>query len=80
MFLDTSFNSPLTVLSTIYRNFVEAGMKYYRYAKCMGGRKHPHSDLLLGESGHVPGRLAESGTGRKLTRDFRWDLQVLYTI
>lgn len=48
MFLDTSFNSPGTVLSTIYQNFVEAAMKYYRYAKCMGGEKHPHLDLLIG--------------------------------
>ena len=49
MFLDTSFNSPFTVLSSIYRNFVEAAMKFYRYAKCMGGGKHPHLDLLTGE-------------------------------
>ena len=49
MFLDTSFNSPSTVLSTVYQNFVEAAMKYYRYAKCMAGRNHPHPDLLIGE-------------------------------
>ena len=48
MFFDTSFNSHLTVLSTINQNFVEAAMKYYRYAKCMGGAKHPHADLLIG--------------------------------
>lgn len=24
-------------------------MKYYRYAKCMGGGKHPQLDLLIGE-------------------------------
>lgn len=53
MFLDTSFNSTVTVLSTIYQNFMEAAMKYYRYAKCMGGRKHPHLDLLTGECGRA---------------------------
>ena len=43
-------------------------MKYYRYAKCMGG-KHPRPDLLMGECGRVASRKAESGAGRKLTRD-----------
>ena len=68
MFLDTSLNSPLTVLSTIYQNFMEAAMKYYRYAKCMEGGKHPHPDLLIGESGQGP-KKAEGGAGRKLTRE-----------
>lgn len=68
MFLDTNFNSTGTVLSTIYQNFVEAAMKYYRYAKCMGGGKHPHLDLLIGESGRVHIRKAEIVVGRKLTR------------
>lgn len=43
-------------------------MKYYRYAKCMGGGKHPHPDLLIGESGRVHIRKAEIVVGRKLTR------------
>ncbi|KAK4695849.1 telomerase reverse transcriptase, partial [Lecanoromycetidae sp. Uapishka_2] len=46
MFLDTNFNSANTVLSTIYQNFAEAAMKYYRYAKCMQSAKQPHLDLL----------------------------------
>lgn len=49
MFLDTTFNSLNTVLSTIYQNFVESAMKYYRYAKCMAaGGMHPHASLLIG--------------------------------
>ncbi|CAD6591538.1 MAG: hypothetical protein ASARMPREDX12_005212 [Alectoria sarmentosa] len=58
MFLDTSFNSPVTVLSTIYQNFVEVAMKYYRYAKCMQGGKHPHLDLLIAKE-----RLGENYAG-----------------
>lgn len=51
MFLDTTFNSLNTVLSTIYQNFVESAMKYYRYAKCMAaGSMHPHASLLIGTS------------------------------
>ena len=49
MFLDTSFNSSSTVLSTVYQNFMEAAMKYYRYGKCMAGESHPQPDLLIGE-------------------------------
>ncbi len=51
MFLDTNFNSLSTVLSTIYKNFLESAMKYYRYAKCMTAgmhAKHPHASLLIG--------------------------------
>ena len=50
MFLDTNFNSPNTVLSTIYQNFVEASMKYYRYAKCMTKSFQPDAKLLIGRS------------------------------
>lgn len=50
MFLDTTFNSRKTVLSTIYQNFVEASMKYYRYARCMARNKEPHLDLLIGKA------------------------------
>ena len=49
MFLDTNLNSPNTVLSTIYQNFTEVAMKYYRYAKSMPTCKHPSSDLLIGK-------------------------------
>ncbi len=70
MFLDTSFNSIVTVLSTIYQNFVEAAMKYYRYAKCMAGVKHPHVDLLIGKSCRVRIKKVEVAVGCKLTRDF----------
>lgn len=49
MFLDTTFNSLNTVLTTIYQNFTESAMKYYRYAKCMAaGGVHPHASLLIG--------------------------------
>lgn len=48
MFLDTTFNSLNTVLSTIYKNFLELAMKYYRYAKCMATSMYPHAGLLIG--------------------------------
>ena len=73
MFVDTGFNSSLTVLSTIYQNFVEAAMKYYRYVKCMGGRQQqPPSDFAIGEcdgGAKQKERQNESGTERRLTRD-----------
>ena len=49
MLLDTNFNLPITVLSTIYQNFFEAAMKFYRYVKCMAHMAQPHVDLLIGE-------------------------------
>lgn len=49
MFFDTHFNSIATVLSTIYKNFVESAMKYYRYAKCMAAGARPHASLLIGQ-------------------------------
>ncbi|KAL8771820.1 MAG: hypothetical protein Q9194_004766 [Teloschistes cf. exilis] len=48
MFLDTNFNSLQTVLSNVYQNFLEAAMKYYRYAKSMPRDKQPHTALLTG--------------------------------
>lgn len=55
-------------------------MKYYRYAKCMQGGKHPHLDLLIGESGRVPMKKAEVSGGRKLRRDWGKNMQVQYRI
>lgn len=49
MFLDTNFNSPKTVLSTIYQNFIEAAMKYYRYVKSMVDSQQPHLAILTGK-------------------------------
>ena len=49
MFLDTNFNSPNTVLLTIYQNFVEVAMKYYRYGKLMVHSSQPHLHLLIGK-------------------------------
>ncbi|KAL9124591.1 MAG: hypothetical protein Q9217_006090 [Psora testacea] len=46
MFLDTNFNSPATVLLTIYENFLEAAMKYYRYIKSLTNTTQPHLHLL----------------------------------
>ncbi|MCJ1474607.1 hypothetical protein MMC13_003267 [Lambiella insularis] len=46
MFMDTSLNSPDTVLLTIYQNMEEAAMKVYRYAKAMGGEGLPSSLLI----------------------------------
>lgn len=40
-----------TVLSSIFKNFVEASMKYYRYAKCMAA--HPPVSLLISKSALV---------------------------
>ena len=77
MFLDTNFNSAMTVLSTIYQNFVEAAMKYHRYAKCMGGANHPHQDLLIGESGQTLVKKAQMvvGMGDRLTRNIDGNTQ-----
>ena len=50
MLLDTNFNSPTTVLTTIYQNFIEAAMKYSRYVKSMTLGTQPHVALLTGES------------------------------
>lgn len=47
MFLDTNFNSLKTVLSTLYHNFVESAMKYYRYAKGMAAVT-THASLFIG--------------------------------
>ncbi|KAL8680445.1 MAG: hypothetical protein Q9186_003343 [Xanthomendoza sp. 1 TL-2023] len=47
MFLDTNFNSLSNAISNIYQNFVEAGMKYYRYVKSMRAGNQPHSALLI---------------------------------
>ena len=55
MFLDTSLNSQSTVLSTIYQNLSETAMKYYRYAKAMGGQKRLPAPLLMRESIFTPG-------------------------
>lgn len=51
MFLDTNFNSLRTVLSSIFKNFAESSMKYYRYAKCMAA--HPPVSLLIRKSALV---------------------------
>lgn len=48
MFLDTNFNSVSSVMSNIYQNFVEAGMKYYRYAKSLRCEQQPHTALMIG--------------------------------
>lgn len=76
MFFDTNFNSAITVLSTVYQNFVEAAMKYYRYAKCMGGGKHPHQDLLIGKPGRVLVKKGEVSVRDKLTKDMDRNTQV----
>ena len=47
MFLDTSLNLQTTVLSTIYQNLTETAMKYYRYAKAMGGLRRLPASLLI---------------------------------
>ncbi|SLM33959.1 telomerase reverse transcriptase [Lasallia pustulata] len=47
MFFDTTFNSLSTVLSTIYQNFVEAAMKFYRYAKCLCKHRRPQQSLMI---------------------------------
>ena len=47
MFLDTSFNSASTVLSSIYQNFLESAMKFYRYAKSMGRGQQPTTSVMI---------------------------------
>ena len=51
MFFDTAFNSIDTVLSTIYQNFLEVAMKYYRYGKCMPKDGNPSAALLIRKYG-----------------------------
>ncbi|MCJ1310200.1 hypothetical protein MMC25_003861 [Agyrium rufum] len=46
MFTDTAFNSSNTVLSTLYLNFLEVGMKMYRSAKSMTPRQRPSVDMM----------------------------------
>lgn len=54
MFLDTNFNSVGRVMSNIYQNFVEAGMKYYRYAKSLRSDQQPHTSVLIGMLAQSP--------------------------
>ena len=51
-------------------------MKYYRYAKCMGGGKHPNVDLLIGASNLMFITHAEVNVGNELMRDFGEFMQV----
>ena len=46
MFLDTSFNSIATVLSNIYRAFIETANKTWTYAKCLPAGKQPGTKLM----------------------------------
>lgn len=61
MFLDTSFNSLTTVLSSIFKNFIEASRKYYRYAKCMTAQ--PPVSLLISKFA-----LAQCSSGQPVRR------------
>ena len=54
MLVDTNYNSTTTVLSTIYQNFVETAMKFFRYMKSMTSNARPHVELLIGTSSHHP--------------------------
>ncbi|KAG8525371.1 uncharacterized protein KY384_009015 [Bacidia gigantensis] len=49
MLMDTDFNTPWTVLSTIYGNFTETAMKFYRYSKSMTGGFQLTSELAIGK-------------------------------
>lgn len=46
MFCDTTFNSLNTVLATIYQNFLESAMKFYRYERCISAVSAPTAALL----------------------------------
>lgn len=48
MLLDTTFNRPSRVLQTMYENFFEVGMKFFRYIKGMVKAAQPHVELLVG--------------------------------
>ena len=52
MLVDTNFNSTAAVLSTIYQNFLEAAMKFFRYIKGMASTAQPHLELLIGTLSH----------------------------
>ncbi|KAG9247931.1 hypothetical protein BJ878DRAFT_117297 [Calycina marina] len=47
MFLDTSHNSLVTVLSNIYNAFHESATKMWMYARCMPTSKQPNTKLLI---------------------------------
>ncbi|KAI9787925.1 MAG: hypothetical protein M1816_007325 [Peltula sp. TS41687] len=47
MFLDTNFNSTITVLTNIYENFIESAMKFYRYARSLPSAKQPRAAILI---------------------------------
>lgn len=47
MFLDTTFNSTIRVLTNIYENFIESAMRFYRYAKCLPASKQPRVTILI---------------------------------
>ena len=65
MFLDTLYNSPSTVLSTIYENFVESAMKLYRYVKSMTPHKEPRESLLISEYLRMLGSFMQCIDGMK---------------
>ena len=48
MLMDTNFNKPTTVLCTIYQNFSETAMKFFRYSKCMVHSGRPPFPLAVG--------------------------------
>ena len=50
MFLDTNFNSALTVLINVHQNFIETAMKIYRYARCLPAPKQPRTSFLISKS------------------------------
>lgn len=62
MFLDTSINSQMTVLTNVYQNFVEAAMKLYRYMRALPSVKRPKTSLIVGKSSVLVSALEMRGS------------------
>ena len=67
MLTDTSYNSPNTVLLTIYLNFMECAMKFYRYCKLLKHTQRPKSPLLIRK--YDPFSMRRSSFQRKGNRE-----------
>lgn len=50
MFFDPQHNSRRTILTNIYRNFVETSMKCYRHCKSLPPRKLPRAAFMISRS------------------------------
>ena len=50
MFIDTSFNTVLTVLANLYQSFREAAVRCFEYERSLSKVRPTHSHLLISKS------------------------------